>query len=1126
MKRFFSTKKWRVALIAAWIFGISAHVFAQTQPPAQPLPFSFTQITGSTLPDGVGVHRFGTTSAAIPTTRTTSPANGDLPYLTGATAGGWQNAGTNGENGIAILASGSNAAGAVVISINTLGKTNVLVEWTARTIQQQASRDNSLALQYRIGDTGDFSDLGTAADVYSTAGTTAGTSATFSLTLPAALENQNLVQLRWVYWESSVGTTGSRDRIALDDVTIGESVSGPDVIAPVISSLSPQDDAANVQLTTDLVLTFSENVVKKTGAFTITNTTDNTTQVIDIQSANVVLSNQVVTISGVTLANSKSYSVTLSAGAFSDAADNDFAGITDPATWNFTTIAAPGATTKISAIQGSGQLAALTGDYTIEGVVTRTFIGATGLNGFYVQEEDADADADPATSEGIFVFNVAADPVGVVTPNQGDKVNITGTVVDFVSTTSGVTTRLTELKTLTNFTNLGPATLPTPVAIQLPVANVADLERYEGMLTELSAATGNLTVTEFFELGRYGQVLLSATGSGDQAGTDARLDQFTQFNAPDASAYSAYLAENAKRQILLDDGSTRQNPDPIIFGRGGNPLSASNTLRGGDQVTSILGILDERLEGYRIQTATGVNFLPSNPRPVTPPALTGGPVSGSPTLTVASANVLNYFVNLDASGDLYRGANTAEEFTRQKAKIIKALIRSGADLIGLMEIQYNGNTTTTALEDLVNGLNADPESSADYAFINPSTANGPISTDAITVGIVYKIGKVTPKGNAAILTTSAAFDLVGRRPLAQTFTQNTNGEEFTVVVNHFKSKGSSSGGEGDADAGDGQGFSNGTRSRQATDLANWLALKPTGSIDPDYLILGDLNAYAKEEPLTILQTKGYQNLLPATSYSYVFDGQIGSLDHALASVSLSRQVTGAAKWHINADEPSVMDYNTEFKSPGQVTSLYNADQFRSADHDPVLIGLSLDKALPVTYISFNGTAYEQAVELIWKTANEQDNMGFDVLKSVDGKHFEKIGFVAGQATTSQVSDYKFKDIEVQPGQIYYYQLKQNDFKGTSELSRIITVKTPSNASNYAVYPNPNQGIFTLSAQNVDIKSVKMYSITGQLVSASVSNTEGAHTLTIKAKGALTPGLYYIQFTANGLDNHNVKLIVR
>ncbi|WP_170982871.1 ExeM/NucH family extracellular endonuclease [Dyadobacter frigoris] len=774
--------------------------------------------------------------------------------------------------------------------------------------------------------------------------------------------------------------------------------------------------------------------------------------------------------------------------------------------------------TLIHNIQGSGSSAALTGVQTIEGIVTRTFLGTNGLSGFYVQEEDSDADADPVTSEGIFVYNLAADPTGLVTPAEGDKVNITGTVTDFVSTTSGITTSLTELKTLTSFTKIGTAALPNVTSVKLPVANVADLERYEGMLVNLSATTGNLAVTEYFQLGRYGQVVLSADGASNLAGTDARLDQFTQFSAPDVSGYSAYLAEIAKRKIILDDGSGRQNPDPIIFGRGGNPLSATNTLRGGDEVNNVTGILDERLEGYRIQTASGVNFTAVNVRPVTPPS-----VGSSATLKVGSANVLNYFTSLDlnASGTDFRGANTAEEFTRQRTKVIKAITGSGADVMGLMELQNNGSTPTTALADLVDGLNAEVGSNV-YTYVNP----GSIATDAITVGIIYKTAKVVPVGAPATLSTSAAFNLVGRNPLAQTFKQISNDESFTVVVNHFKSKGSSAGAAGDTDTGDGQGSSNGTRTRQAEDLISWLATKPTGTTDTDYLILGDLNAYAKEDPITRLATAGYNNLLPVTSYSYVFDGQVGSLDHALATGSLASQVTGAEKWHINADEPSVLDYNTEFKTTGQISSLYGADQFRASDHDPILIGLNLAKPLPVNYISFIGQSIDKVVVLKWETANEKDNDGFDVLKSTTGNTFEKIGYVSGNATTSAKSSYQFADSDVKTGQIYYYRLEQRDLDGTTDLSRIIGVSVKGLTQAAFVYPNPNNGVFSVTASNTENTSVRLFNNFGAEIKVNTQKTESQETLIIQPFSTLTSGVYFLQLETGDNEKKSLKVVVK
>jgi uncharacterized protein len=627
--------------------------------------------------------------------------------------------------------------------------------------------------------------------------------------------------------------------------------------------------------------------------------------------------------------------------------------------------------TKIHDIQGSGSTfnSLYAGARTIEGIVTRAF---GKLSGFYVQEEDADADTDAATSEAIFVY----DPTGLFKGNVGDKVNISGTAKEFTTPTS--TSSLTQFDTLTNVTVVSSGNaLPTVTKIQLPVASESVLERYEGMLVNLSAATGDLTVTENYQLGRYGQVVLAATGPGNQTGTDARLEQYTQFNAPSVAGYAAYLTQLDNRKIYLDDANSAQNPDPEIFARGGNPLSATNTLRSGDTVASVTGILDERFEGYRIQTTAPVNFVASNPRPATPPAVGG-------TLKVASFNVLNYFNDLDTGASIPiggkdfqpRGANNAAEFTRQRNKTIQAIVGTGADVLGLMELENNGFGSSSAIADLVSGLNA-VAGAGTYSYIAPKTA---ISTDAITVGMIYKSAKVTPVGDAATLpvgkvntpdgtyTYSGAFDTVGRRPLAQTFKEIATGESFTLVANHFKSKGSSSGTAGDADILDGQGFSNGIRTREAQDLAKWLATNPTGTTDTDYLVLGDLNAYAKEDPLTTLAAAGYANLLPTSTYSYVFNGQVGSLDHALGTSSLAKQVSGVDEWHINADEPLVLDYNTEFKLAGQVTSFYSADQYRSSDHDPILVGLNLKSGTtvptPATRNDFNG---DKKADILWRS---------------------------------------------------------------------------------------------------------------------------------------------------------------
>ncbi len=202
---------------------------AQTNPAAVSLPFNFTSQSVATLPSGVAVHRF----SSIPTTRTLSPATGDLPAQGSSptnNAGGWYYLSTN---GIGLLASGTNPAGAVVVAINTTGQSNISVSWLCRTILNQASRDNSIALQYRIGTSGNFTNLGSGSTYSSTGKANGHASSIFTETLPSAAENQPVVQLRWIYWES-VSTSGSRDKIAVDDIAIsGNPIVTCDAPAPV-----------------------------------------------------------------------------------------------------------------------------------------------------------------------------------------------------------------------------------------------------------------------------------------------------------------------------------------------------------------------------------------------------------------------------------------------------------------------------------------------------------------------------------------------------------------------------------------------------------------------------------------------------------------------------------------------------------------------------------------------------------------------------------------------------------------------------------------------------------------------------------------------------------------------------
>ncbi|MCA9897869.1 MAG: ExeM/NucH family extracellular endonuclease, partial [Anaerolineales bacterium] len=486
---------------------------------------------------------------------------------------------------------------------------------------------------------------------------------------------------------------------------------------------------------------------------------------------------------------------------------------------------------------------------------------------------------------------------------------------------------LTEMTALTTVTLCGSGASVTPATVTLPLTDLTDWEAYEGMLVTFPQT---LDVTEVYNLARYGNVDLSF----------GRLFNPTQVTTPGAAA-NALQAQNDLRRITLDDANGAQNQDPVIYPA--PELSAANTLRGGATVTGLTAVLDQRFSTYRLQPVGIVNFVDSNPRTVGPTAVGGN-------LRVASFNVLNYF-NGNGSGGGFptsRGATNLNEFNRQRDKIIAALVAINADVVGLIEIENDGYGSLSAIQDLVNGLNA-ATAPGTYAFINPGVSQ--IGTDAIAVGLIYKPASVTPSGAAQILDSSddpLFLDTKNRPALAQTFSQNGTGEKFTIVVNHFKSKGSACTDVSDPDTGDGQGNCNITRTNAATALVNWLATDPTGSNDSDFLIVGDLNSYAMEDPIAAITGAGYTDLgnsLP-NAYSYVFEGQAGTLDYALASPSLTAQVNSVTEWHINSDEPRALDYNEEFKTANQISLYYNADPYRSSDHDPVVVGLNLGGTSP------------------------------------------------------------------------------------------------------------------------------------------------------------------------------------
>lgn len=721
-------------------------------------------------------------------------------------------------------------------------------------------------------------------------------------------------------------------------------------IAPTVTSTTPADNATGVVANTNVTITFSE-AVNVSGTIAVVGSSSGTQNLTPTTGDNLIF-----TLDPADFSAGETVTVTVLA---TQVADQDGTPNNMAADYVFDfTIESPPVITRIHTIQGSGDTVTGSGPFTVEAIVVGDYQtqGSGQLRGFFIQEKDVNADANPATSEGIFVF-CSSCPTDVAV---GDEVRVTGTASDFNGMSQLSATTASSVTVLSTGN-----TLPTPASVDLPVPGVpngdlsvatgvinAYFEAFEGMLVKFS---DTLSVSEYFQLARFGQVTLSEGG---------RPHTFTDANTPTAAGYTDHRISLASRTIILDDTDNRQNrpidtPNTNYY----HPvpgLSTTNYFRGGDTITNLTGVLHWSWPGsgsetWRIRPVTEAftyAFTPVNTRPTVPA------VSGD--LTVASFNVLNYFLTIDtvdvcgpAQNQDCRGADSAQEFDRQRTKMLAALTAIDADVFGFNELE---NTTgVDPLADIVAGLTG-------YDYID----TGVIGTDTIRVGIIYKSAVVQPVGSYAILdsTVDPNFDSSRNRPaLAQTFEEIATGERFTVVVNHLKSKGSSCG-TGDDDTTTGQGNCNGTRTAAAGALASWLATDPTGSGDPDFLIIGDLNSYAKEDPIAALETAGYTNLVADIggpgAYGYVFDGQLGYLDHALANPSMYNQVADLAEWHINADEIPLFDYNDDVKDPGESTfeeesstqTLYEPNAYRTSDHDPVIIGLNLfTPTPPATFVS-------------------------------------------------------------------------------------------------------------------------------------------------------------------------------
>lgn len=567
----------------------------------------------------------------------------------------------------------------------------------------------------------------------------------------------------------------------------------------------------------------------------------------------------------------------------------------------------------IAEVQGTADVSPLKGtNVTVEGVITADHRSG-GYDGIVIQTAGSGgaSDATPGASDGVFVYLDGKTVPGEI----GDLVSVTGVVDEYFGQTqispaaaSGVTLVAAD------------AGVPAPTALATTVVG-GDREAYESMLV---APTGDYAVASSHQLYNFGTLWLNPGELNVKS---------TELERPGAAA-DAIAAANRADRILLDDGYS------IQVGNSAHPgdqpyFTEDVVVRNGDLVDfgDTGFVLQYGFDDWRLQPTTPlssespaeakVSFTSENPRPADAPAV-GGDVQ------VASFNVYNYFTTLQSENSDARGARDAAQFEIQKSKIVSAINGTDAEIVALMEIENSikfGKPADTALADLVDGLNEDAGSEVWDFVPTPSALNDAATTDFITNAIIYKKADVQTVDDSATIIDETVWD-IAREPIAQAF--DVDGRTVTVVANHFKSKG----GDG-AEPADGQGQFNAERVEQAESLLAFTGELADSAGSEDMLLIGDFNAYSEEDPMNVFTSQGWSDLVAdkaAGQYTYTFDGELGSLDHVIASPSLAPSITGAGVWSINSPEWSDRGYAfgaTEAGTP-----------FRSSDHDPIVVGVS------------------------------------------------------------------------------------------------------------------------------------------------------------------------------------------
>ena len=564
----------------------------------------------------------------------------------------------------------------------------------------------------------------------------------------------------------------------------------------------------------------------------------------------------------------------------------------------------------IHEIQGSGAASPLDGQL----VRTRGVVTAWKSNGFFLQTPDADADGDPNTSQGIFVFTQVSPPAAALV---GNYVEVSGNALEFVPGGDPFSPPFTEIfapvVTSISSGNPLPAVIVLTAANTDPAGPIDQLEKFEGMRVQVGSVT---TVS-----GTLGSVSeANATGSSNGVFYGVITGVARSFREAGINILDPLPAGSPCCIPRWD-----ANPELLRFDSDGQPGALRIDLTSGTTLTDVIGVLDF---GFRTYTIL--------PDPGTPPGVSGIitatalPVPGRNEFTVASMNLERLFdtVNDPATGDVVMNAAALANRLNKMSLAIRNVMNA-PDIIGVQEAE-----NLAVLQMLADKLNADAVaaggSSPNYvAYLEEGNDPGGIDvgflvkTSRIAVTAVTQVGKLDTYINPNTGTPELLNDrppLVFEGTVLSTVGPNL---QIAVIVNHLRSL------IGVDDPADGNRVRT-KRASQAEFLASYVKQWRAANPGKEIVLVGDFNAFQFNDGFVDLigtirgvptpaeqVVKASPDLLDpnlvnlvtkidgAERYSFIFDGNAQVLDHVLTTAHTTERLTRLVYARNNADFPEI-----------------------------------------------------------------------------------------------------------------------------------------------------------------------------------------------------------------------------